>query len=38
LPIAVIDTSGFSVCVSRIVWSRAVKAKNPITRMSGTIV
>ena len=38
LPIATIDTSGSSYCVSRIVWSRAVKAKKPSTRMSGTTV
>ena len=37
-PVAVMETSGSSYCVSRIVWSRAVKAKNPTTRISGTIV
>ncbi len=41
LPIAVIDTSGSlpgPYCVSMMVWSRAVKANMPATRISGTSV
>ena len=38
LPIAVMQASGSSYWVSSVVWSRAVKAKKPSTRMSGTIV
>ena len=38
LPITVTQTSGSSYCVSRMAWSRAVKAKKPSTRISGTTV